>query len=197
MIPTATALAQAFANIINGLRLGLRLAAARVPALAPLLLLIVHNRLGRMVQRLDRLTLLWQTGRLPKPHPPRAARATASQPAAERPYLPTGQAWLLRLAQPAAHAISHVERFLVQSDTQALIRATPQAGRILRPLCRMLGIPLPVELRLPPRPPAPQKSLRTVPPRRQPRSYQDFIAKLPRPAAPGGPNFHESHIFRT
>ena len=205
MITTQTALGQALTTIVTGLRLALRLAAARVPALGPLLLLLVHNRLGRMVQRLDRLAQLWQAGTLPKPRPTRPAQANQAEPrpqSPQRPYLPAGQAWLIRLAQPTVHYISHVELFLAQPDTKALIQATPEAGRILRPLCRMLGIALPAELRRParplPTPPgAPPQTVRASPPRRKPRSYQEFLAALPRPAAPAGPDFHASHVFRT
>ena len=202
MIITSTALGQALTTIVTGLRLVLRLHAARIPALAPLLLLVIHNRLGRMAQRLDRLTLLWQENRLPKPRaitPPSATAPEPRPPSPQRPYIPSGQAWLIRLAQPSAQYITHLEIFLARPDTQALVEAAPQAGRILRPLCRMLGVKLPPELRRPRRhpscPPAPPRPTRAHPPRRKPRSLRDFLATLPRPASPEGPDFFASHVF--
>ena len=197
MNEASTALGQAFTTIATGLRLALRLAAARIPALAPLLLLIVHNRLGRMVLRLDRLALLWQEGRLPKPRPTRAPQAEPRPQSPQRPYIPAGQAWLIRLAQPAVHSIYPVELFLARPDTQAFLQAVPQAGRLLRPLCRMLGITPPAILKRPRMPPAPPRPVRPRAPCREPRTYQAFLATLAPPPAPAGPDFYASHIFRT
>jgi hypothetical protein len=42
-----------------------------------------------------------------------------------------------------------VQTFLADPEAAALLEAAPQAGRILRPLCRMLAIPLPDHLRRP------------------------------------------------
>ncbi len=197
MIATSTALGQAFTNIATALRLGLRIAAARIPALAPLLLLTIHNRLGRMVLRLDRLALQFQAGTLPKPCPARPQAAEPRPQSPQRPYIPAGQAWLIRLAQPTVHAISQVELFLARPDTHALIEAAPQAGRLLRPLCRMLGITPPAILKLPRKPPASPRPVRPRTPRREPRTYRAFLATLAPPPAPTGPDFYASHIFRT
>ena len=53
-------------------------------------------------------------------------------------------------------------------DTRALVEAAPQAGRLLRPLCRALAIDPPAWLRLPgtpePPPPRPSPARRTWPP---------------------------------
>ena len=55
---------------------------------------------------------------------------------------------------PGCHHIRghrlHFERWLEEPEVQAIIAAAPrQAGRILRPFCRMLGIRPPPALRLP------------------------------------------------
>ena len=197
MTSTSTALGQALTTIITGLRLALRLAATRVPALAPLLLLTIHNRLGRMVLRLDRLALQWQAGTLPKPRPARPQAAEPRPQSPQRPYIPAGQAWLIRLAQPAVHSIYPVELFLARPDTQAFLQAVPQAGRLLRPLCRMLGITPPAILQRPRPRPAPPRPVRPRAPCREPRTYQAFLATLAPPPAPAGPDFYASHIFRT
>jgi hypothetical protein len=59
-------------------------------------------------------------------------------------------------------APGHVYALLADPDTQALVAAAPQAGRILRPLCHTIGVELPDWLKLPkrprkPRPPKPPK----------------------------------------
>lgn len=140
------AMAVVVANHVAGLR-------AIGSALVPMLSLVTW-RLGRIAQRLDRLMLRWQAGTLPRPRDPRAPR-----PAAEvRPRInvPNSHAWLVRRVQPTAQFITQVETFLADPRTQALVAAAPQAGRLLRPLCRMLAIAPPDWLRLPARPRRPR-----------------------------------------
>ena len=69
--------------------------------------------------------------------------------------LPRDFGWLLRLT-PGDHWVrgyrGYIEQWLADPELLAMLEAAPrQAGRILRPLCRILGIPLPPFLRLPPR----------------------------------------------
>ena len=65
--------------------------------------------------------------------------------------------------QPTAQFALQVELFLANPDTRALVEAAPQAGRILRPLCRGLNLTPPDWLRLPDRPqPAPRESAKPV-----------------------------------
>ena len=49
---------------------------------------------------------------------------------------------------------------------QDFVQAAPQAGRLLRPLCRMLGLIVPDYLRLPARPKSPAKAP-PLPPKHQ------------------------------
>jgi hypothetical protein len=63
--------------------------------------------------------------------------------------LPRGFGWLLELAPDAASYSGQVEQLLEDPEMVALLAHAPEAaGRILRPLFRMLGIPLPPALHL-------------------------------------------------
>ncbi|MCC6717314.1 MAG: hypothetical protein IT555_05475 [Acetobacteraceae bacterium] len=119
--------------------------------------------LGRTIARFERLATLWHSGALPKPRAPRPARARTGS---STPRLPTARAWLVvTVGYQAANHASQLEHFLARPDLQPLLREAPQAGRLLRPLCRLLGLAPPPLLTLPPRPPR-QKPAR--PPRPEP-----------------------------
>jgi hypothetical protein len=94
-----------------------------------------------------------QPGNGPAGHGPPARRIQA---------LPSARAWLVKLmGWPAPCYGSHLNTMLAEPEMLALVQAAPQAGRLLRPLCRMFGIdPLPEYLRLPPRPPRRRASRR-------------------------------------
>ena len=167
-IPVTTALCQGVAAALSGLRATVANHIARAWHLEPLLALIYH-RLTRMALRLDRLTQRWQAGTLPKPRAPqtRSAPTRPDSPKTKPIAVPKSHFWLVRLVQPTAQYIVPVEIFLANPETRALVEAAPQAGRILRPLCRALGITPPEWLRLPARPVTPRKS-RAKPPRPEP-----------------------------
>ena len=146
-----------FAAVIRDLCTKIALHGPRTPALAPLVQFL-WNYLQRKVRRLERLHALFQAGRLPNPRPARPQRPRPQPQSPPRLRLPSRRAWLIRLVQPMAVYGTQLEVLLTHPDIQALIAATPQAGRILRPIFRMLGIhPMPPLLRLPvrPRPPKP------------------------------------------
>jgi hypothetical protein len=134
----------------------------RMDIYAPLSVLI-WARLTRMCQRLERLVTQWRAGTLPKPRPSRAGQPRPAAAAAARPSgLPRNFAWLLRLTGITAAAAASQLRFLMTDDAEmrAFLADCPRGGRILRPLCHMLGMRLSeVELapiRLPPRPRKPR-----------------------------------------
>jgi hypothetical protein len=78
---------------------------------------------------------------------PTTRRTRARRPAP--PRLSRAFAWLVRrVPQAAAHG-SQLQQLLADPAMAALLTQTPQLGRILRPLCRMLGVPPPPGLRLP------------------------------------------------
>ena len=129
------------------------------------LLTRVQNRISRLATRFESLFARFQAGTLPSqtganPRPSRAKQPLNGQPTIPRARIrfPSGRMWLLTAAQPpAALAASHLQHWMAHPDFRPFLAAAPQAGRILRPLCRMLGIEaspdLPAELNLPTPPP--------------------------------------------
>ena len=119
------------------------------------------GRLCRIGQQFSRLAARFAAGTLrpPRPYVPRPRRAAA--PHAEPPpprrlapdALPRGRAWLVRAVRSTSVCGSQLAH-LVANDPEmiALLQAAPQARRLLRPLFRMLGAPLPAILAPPPRP---------------------------------------------
>jgi hypothetical protein len=113
--------------------------------LEPVLALLLYRRLGRVCRDIEGLMARFQAGTLVR----RACRADAAAGApVER--TPRGRAvwawpgrfgWLVRLASyHAAGYGSQLRAVLGQPEMIALLRAAPQAGRILRPVCRMLAV---------------------------------------------------------
>jgi len=166
LISTTTPLGHAVAAVIAGIRAVVAHHAARAGALTPLLVRIYWH-LSRIATRLDRLAQHCQAG---TPPPPRASRPAQSRPARPRDPLPAGHAWLFRFVQPTAQFTGQVQALLADPRTEALVQAAPQAGRLLRPLCRMFGFTPPDFLRLPPRPAAPRPS-RAKPPKPPPATH--------------------------
>ena len=142
-----TTLSTLFSVILTGLRAAVANSSAlrslnpahaeRVRARTALLVL-VWGRIGRMVNRFENLFARWRTGTLPKPRPSRA-RAPATP--RETARIPTGRAWLVHVVgYEAAGRASQLQHLLARPDMAEFLHAAPQAGRILRPLCHMLGI---------------------------------------------------------
>ena len=61
-------------------------------------------------------------------------------PTAPFPRLPHKFAWLVRLVPEAACYGSQLRHLLSEPEMAALLAASPQARRLLRPLCRMLAV---------------------------------------------------------
>ena len=155
--------------ILTGLRAVLAARAATDRALTALLVL-VWSRLSRLQTRLERLIAHWRAGTLPKPC---LARARQPRKATPKPYLPTAPAWLVaRVGYTAAAFGSQLQHALTDPEWADFLAAAPQANRLFRPLCRMLGIAPPIPLRRTPRPirPAP-------PPRPKPAPFRVPIPK--------------------
>jgi len=163
----ATALGQRYLPHIADLCAGVAAVAARHRALAPLLVL-VWVRLRRTLARLDRLALRWQQGRLhPRPRRNRSPRRPPQIHPAEawrHRRTPQGHAWLIRLHQPLAQYAPRIQLLVDDPEIAALCAAAPQAGRLLRPLCRMFAIAPPAYIARPapparvrPRQPRPRK----------------------------------------
>ena len=160
-------LAAVFSIILSGLRAAVANSSAlrslnpahaeRVRARTAMLVL-VWGRIGRMANRFEKLFARWRANTLPNRTLPRPRPARASEPATPRknPGWPTGRAWLVHVVgYEAAGRASQLQHLLAHPDMAAFLHAAPQAGRILRPLCHMLGIapplaPAPLEPQPPP-----------------------------------------------
>jgi hypothetical protein len=147
IITAMPTLATRFSLILAGLRAAIAPVAARDRARTALLVLL-WGRLARSATRFERLFARWREGTLPKPRPSRAGQPTTRQP---HPHLPANPAWLVAMARETAPMASQLQHLLAHPDITEFLAAAPQAGRILRPLCHMLGIPRPPALPPPPR----------------------------------------------
>ena len=128
-----------FTNLLSSLQAAIAVVAARDRALT-VLLVAVWGRIGRIRTRLERLIALWRAGMLPKARKSRAGEMRAGGRRASE--LPTVPAWLLVAVRAAAPLGAQLENLLSQQECKAFLAAVPQAGRLLRPLCRMLGVGL-------------------------------------------------------
>ena len=89
-----------------------------------------------------------------------AARSEAIPPLPWQTFPPPfSRAWIVqKLGHHAATYMSQLQFLIDAPETRALLAAAPPEalkplGRTLRPLARLLGVDLPSNLRLPPRPP--------------------------------------------
>jgi hypothetical protein len=172
-VPNPPGLSQTFGLIIGGLCASVAKRIAGDRTAGPLILLTVA-RLRHLLARFTKLAARAEAGKL-RPLRPRTVRPRAATPpeAPSPPPDPTpkpkpaGQperllprkfGWLIRFVPYEAACFgSQLQHQFSQPEMMALIEAAPQAaGRILRPLCWMLAIPLPPSLRLPPRPRKPR-----------------------------------------
>jgi hypothetical protein len=123
------------------------------------MLLLIWNRLTRLAKRFTRLVERVQAGTLDDPAPPRSRDASAPPPATpDRPsaapqeLLPHHFRWLVNMIPEAEALAADLCWQLQRAEMWELVFAAPrQAGRILRPLCKMLGVDPPSMLQ-PPRP---------------------------------------------
>ena len=160
-------------------------------------IVLVWSWLRRTARRFARLAAKVEAGTLPRRRRPAAHGKSRTLPAdpppddpkrprrPPRPRLPRGFAWLPRLVPAASVSGSQLQHLLGTPEMAALLEAAPQAGRLLRPLCRMLGVRLTPALVRPhqPRPPArPGKGARR-PAASRPAVRPDQLAPPP-PASP-------------
>ena len=111
----------------------------------------------------------------PRPRPSRHRERPPANPA--RLALPRRAAWLLAPVPEAVAAAGQLRALLADPELQRRIGDEPRLGRILRPLCRCLGVKLPAPLRLPPRPPRHSGSDAAAP---RPSRRVPALAPLPR-----------------
>jgi hypothetical protein len=181
-----------FSHIIERL---CKVIGAQLPArrLTEPVILLIWARVRRIAARFTTLAVQVRAGTVPaqaRRRPPKSAASRApgpdsadpanadpdaAAPAGSRPGrrrapapLPNSFAWLVRLIpHEAATSGSQLRHLLTDPEMVALLTAAPELGRILRPLCRMLGVepgfdlpppfygpPRPIRPARPPRPPA-------------------------------------------
>ncbi len=143
---TAPELARRFAVIIGGLAALIARRFLKMPQLSRFTVRL-WNYLSRSVRRFHRA--LTATTR-PQTKRGRAARAARSDAGPIRPEaLPAGRGWIVReLGWEAAAYLGAMEALLAEVAARTTGAGSPQAARILRPICRMLGIPAAVVLKL-------------------------------------------------
>ena len=143
----------------------------------------VWSRAAAAVARFETLYARWQAGtlrplriRAPRPAP---ADSQGPSPARPRLRLPRRRGWLAATDHNLRNVAGQLAALLDRPDAAEFLHAAPQLGRVLRPICHMLGIDPPPALRLPPRPPSPPRPARPKPPRAVPepflRPLQDYV----------------------
>ena len=119
------------------------------------LILPLWGRLNRAVRRLERAVarpVVAPVVAVPVVAVPvvAAKRERARKPPAAGVRLPGGRGWLVRvLGYEAAGYASQLQHLLNEPEMQALLAALPAVGRVLRPVCRMLGVTEVVGLAVP------------------------------------------------
>jgi hypothetical protein len=123
------------AEILGGLGALIARAFLRHPTHAALILPL-WTWLNRTVRRFERVIARQVAGTL-RPGTPRPGRKSGSRATP----LPRTRGWLLNaLRHEGAHYANRLDALLAEPEVAALLAATPQAQRLLRPLCHMLGI---------------------------------------------------------
>jgi hypothetical protein len=130
-----------FTSVLTRLQAAIAAVAARERSLT-VLLVALWGRIGRISTRLERLIALWRAGKLPKPRTwrGRVPGTQVNKPASAFPAVP---AWLLVAVCEAVPIAARLEELLSEAECKAFLAAAPQARRLLRPLCRMLGVGVP------------------------------------------------------
>ena len=131
----------------------------RLPAETWSLLHLRLGRLGRLAARFAALFARWQANTLPIPRA-RTPRPSTPRPSTPPPSSPSNYQRLpasrgcINLRIPEAAPCGGMIHILLQEpELPRFLAAAPQAGRLLRPLLRALGLDAPDCLKLPPRPP--------------------------------------------
>ena len=123
--------------ILSDLRAAIAVRAARDRMLV-VMLCAVWGRIARMGTRLERLIAQWRAGKLPTQPRPRAGGTRSAATPGSRPRFPNSPGWLMLRVRETAAFGSQLQHLLSEPEWAEFLAAVPQAGRILRPLCRML-----------------------------------------------------------
>jgi len=122
--------------------------------------MVASMRVQRLGRRFAALVARWQAGTLPivgtlRRRPAREARGAEPRP---KGLLPCGKNWFRKMFGETAPPFAGNLLNILESEAQMmeLAAATPLAGRIVRPMCWMLGVKPPEYLQLPKRPRKPR-----------------------------------------
>ncbi len=143
-IAAPSTVAERFGFIMAWLRRAVMARRVSPRELGPVIMLIA-NRLSRIAARFATLAEQARGDTLPAPRRRGARGAPAAVVASPaRIRLPGGNAWLVRLVPEARVFGSQLRHLLADPEMAAMLAAAPGMGRLLRPLCRMLGVePMP------------------------------------------------------
>ena len=134
------------------------------------LVIVLSNRTGRIFGQIERMLARFRAGKLRR-MPVREAGQTRSRGVAGRgPALPRTFGWMVKAGKYQAVAYrSQLEHLLrTEPEMAAMLEASPQARRVMRPLLRALAIELPWTV-TPPRAPRLRKSRK---PRPKPETFK-------------------------
>jgi hypothetical protein len=134
---TTLGLSERLAIIIEGLCQAVAARGPKAGSAVPLIVLAAMP-LRRMSARFASLAAAVRDGRLARAPTLRRPALTVRAPRPHR--LPRGFGWLIRLVPEAAVSGSQLQYWMEDPELVALLARAPQAGRILRSLCRMLAI---------------------------------------------------------
>ncbi len=128
----------------------------------------IWHYISRLSHRFRALALNPRRTRKPSAKPDPAPEPASQPRTAKRRKIPARKGWLLQTFP--GHHIPYVRaqflRFLDDPDLSRLHGENPSIGRVLRPLCHMLAIPLPDYLKLPRKPRPTRPKLAQKPARR-------------------------------
>ncbi len=145
--------ARRFGCLIGQLKQAIAAGIGRDHATLGPLAVILWNYLARSLRRFAALQARYEAGTLHVSPSPRASVERGAPPTPARPAPPRLPRGAVLARFNAAHLCPVLRRFVEEPETQALLAAAPEIGRLLRPLWRMLTRDeLPEGLRLPPRP---------------------------------------------
>ena len=108
--------------------------------LSHVVMMLLYRRLGEVCGKIERLAARFQAGRLWQHVPQTRAGVRKAAKTGARIW-PGRFAWLVRVAgYQAAGYGCQLRHILEQPEMVELLKASPQAARILRPVCRMLAL---------------------------------------------------------
>ena len=164
--PTQPSLADRLISLIEGLMSDVAACVEWRWLTIPVVVLL-WRKLYRMKARFLSIVVRYNAGTLPAPgSAPARVRPSHARPVAPPPPLELAdyRGWVARTVSRAFLRGWALEEMLEEPELADAVAVVPQLGRVLRPLCHMLGIKLPAYLRRPrrpraPRPPKPKRIL--------------------------------------